>query len=79
MNHKSAAKSHFRARVIESYGRTPSLKEIDKIRLAVKNKQCFLAKQVGQKITGIVKFRNIHIVAVYDKGLDGMVTAGVDI
>ena len=79
MNHKQAAKSHFSDRMVERYGRRPSLKEIDFFRLSLKNRTCFLYKDCGPVIKGIVSFQNIHASVVYDKNLDGMVTAGVRI
>ena len=76
MNHKAAAKAHIRNRIIERYGRTPSLRDIDNMRLGLKHETCFWSQDCGETIRGIVKFQNIHVSAVYNKDLDGMVTAG---
>jgi len=76
MNHRSAAKSHFRSRMLERYGRAPSIKETDNIRLAIKTRQCFWSQDCGDTIRGIVHFGNIHVAVVYSKTLDGMLTAG---
>jgi hypothetical protein len=76
MTHKQAAKAHFRRRFIERYGRAPSLKETDDIRLALKHKRCFWCQDCGSTIRGIVPFGNIYVTAVYNKRIDGMVTAG---
>lgn len=76
MNHKAAAKTHVRNRMIERYGRAPSLRELDDIRRSLKHKQCFLYEDCGHTIRGIVAFRNIYISAVYNKAMDGVVTAG---
>lgn len=76
MNHKASAKAHVRQRLIERYGRAPSLRDIDNMRLALKTGSCFFRKDCGDTIIGIVKFQNIHVSAVYSKRLDGMVTAG---
>lgn len=76
MNHKAAAKAHVRARMLKRYGRAPSLKEIDDMRLALKHGNCFWREDCGSTIRGIVPFQNIYISAVYNKSLDGMVTAG---
>jgi len=77
MKHKQAAKAHFRNRLLKRYGKVPTLKEIDTIRLSLKHRQCFLWQDCGETIQGIVPFRNIHISAVYNKAIDGVVTAGV--
>ena len=76
MNHKSSAKAHVRQRLIDRYGRTPSLRDIDNMRIGLKTGSCFFRKDCGDTIIGIVKFKNIHVSAVYSKELDGMVTAG---
>lgn len=62
--------------MIKRYNRAPNSREIDKIRVALKNKTCFLWRDSGSKIEGIVRFRNIYITAIYNKGFDGVVTAG---
>lgn len=77
MNRKVAAKMHYRARCIERYGRAPSIKDMDLHRLLLKNNTAFYCKDCGATIKGIVPLDNINIVAVYDKDIDGMVTAGV--
>jgi len=76
MNHRAAAKTHFRRSMIKNYGRAPSIRETDNIRLALKNRQCFLSQDCGDTIRGIVHFGNIYISVVYSKTLDGMLTAG---
>lgn len=76
MEHRLAAKSHFCKRMIERYNRRPTLREIDNIRLAVKNGQCFWAQSNERIIRAVVRFQNIHISVVYNRKMDGMVTAG---
>jgi hypothetical protein len=76
MNHKSAAKSHFCARMVERYGRRPTLKEMDDIRLAIRRGDCFWSQSNDRIIRAIVPFRNIAISVVYNRKMDGLVTAG---
>lgn len=76
MNHRSASKAHIRTRMMERYGKYPSMKELDDMRIALKTGQCFFRQDCGSTIRGIVSFRNIHVSAVYNKAIDGMVTVG---
>jgi len=76
MTHRRNAKTHFKKRLFERYGINATQKEIDTIRLLLKNRLCFLSVDSGSKIYGIVRCRNKYITAVYSKRLDGVVTAG---
>jgi len=76
MTHRRNAKTHFKKRLFERYGIDATQKEIDVIRLLIKNRRCFLTIDKGDRIYGIVKCRNKYITAVYSKRLDGVVTAG---
>lgn len=76
MNHKACAKIHVFNRFRGRYGRVPTVKDLDKIRISLKNKTCFLWQDRWKTICGIVGFGNIHIVAVYSKDLDCLLTVG---
>lgn len=79
MNHRSAAKAHYRERCIKRYGRAPDVRDMDRHRLALKYGTAWMCKDCGDTIKGVVKLGNIYITAVYDKELDGMITAGVSL
>lgn len=79
MEHRAAAKTHVFNRIRERYGRTPELRDIDLMRLALltNNENCFLRREYATTIKGVVRYQNIYVSAVYNKKIRGMVTVGI--
>lgn len=77
--HFIAARQHVRTRAAQRYNRKIGVKQLDKIRISLKNKTCFLYREEKDKIIGIVEFGNIHITACYNKSIDCVVTVGCSI